>query len=291
MENAAPIRAVSRTISVLQTINRYGSLSMMEIARNESLPYPTAYRIVQTLLHEGLIEQELARKQYRPTALVQSLAHGYKAQGRLQDCIGPIIRALTREVGWPVLVTERVGNRMIVVDSTHAETSLTFGRCNPGFTLPLLTSATGQTWVAHLAPAQIDNAIRWHNNWSTGGRMDQRETQEFRQRLAEVRENGYAAKPCMNQEEHRSASIAVPVLQDGQIVAVVTLVYFFAAMKEPAAIKRYLNRLQQTAAAIEAGLEALTRRGLGAELAPIEPIQARARITLANPPSRASSRR
>ena len=75
MEKGVPIRSVSRSIAVLRAINQRGSLSMMEIARTASVPYPTACRIIQTLLHEGLVEQEPSRKNYRPTALVQSLAH------------------------------------------------------------------------------------------------------------------------------------------------------------------------------------------------------------------------
>ena len=76
-EKGVPIRAITRGLSVLKAINRGGSITMMQIARTSSVPYPTACRIVQTLLHEGMIEREPARKRYRATALVQSLASGY----------------------------------------------------------------------------------------------------------------------------------------------------------------------------------------------------------------------
>ena len=46
MEKGVPIRSVSRSIAVLQTVNRMKSLSLMEIARAVDLPYPTAFRIV-----------------------------------------------------------------------------------------------------------------------------------------------------------------------------------------------------------------------------------------------------
>lgn len=35
---------------------------MMQIAKRGKLPYPIACRIVQTLIHDGLLEQEPARK-------------------------------------------------------------------------------------------------------------------------------------------------------------------------------------------------------------------------------------
>lgn len=222
---------------------------MMAIAKNELLPYPTAYRIVQTLLHEGLIEQEPTRKHYRPTALVQSLAHGYESQGRLVEYAGPIIRGLTREVGWPVFVTEQVGARMVVRDATHAETTLTYGPCHPGFSIPLVTSATGQAWIAHLAEEELDHVIQWHN--PSDRRMDARAIAELKQRLAQIRTDGYSAKGCLNKDENRSASIAVPVLDNGKIKAVVTLIYFQSAMKEAVAIERYAGPIRSAAAQIE----------------------------------------
>jgi IclR family mhp operon transcriptional activator len=138
MERGVPIRAVCRAISILQEINQMGSLTMMQIAKRGGIPYPTACRIVQTLIHEGLIEQEPARKYYRPTAMVQSLSQGFQADSLLVERGRRHIRALTQKVGWPVSLTVRIGTHMVVRDSTHADTSLTFERYYPGFRLPLM---------------------------------------------------------------------------------------------------------------------------------------------------------
>ena len=50
MERGVPIRAISRGLAVLASINRDGPISMMGISRAAQVPYPTACRIVQTLL-------------------------------------------------------------------------------------------------------------------------------------------------------------------------------------------------------------------------------------------------
>jgi IclR family mhp operon transcriptional activator len=253
MEKGVPIRSVSRSIAVLQTINKFGSLPMMSIARRSMLPYPTACRIVQTLLHEGLIEQEPTRKHYRPTMLVQSLAYGYRSAGHLSACARPHMSDLTRKVGWPVFVTVRVGAHMMVRDCTHAETSLTYSLCDPGFTVSLLESATGQAYLAQLAPDELDNAIRW------GGGADEEETSPqdiaaLKAKIAEVREAGYASKTCNNGMPQKSASIAVPILVDGAAEAVLTLIYFHKAMSRATAIERYLCDLNETADAIAQSL-------------------------------------
>jgi IclR family mhp operon transcriptional activator len=249
MKTGVPIRSVSRSISILQAINRAGSLSMMAIARQGDVPYPTAFRIVQTLIHEGLIEQEPVRKRYRPTALIQSLAIGYQSESRLVDVGRRHISELTRKIGWPVLVSFRVGATMVVRDSTNAETSLTFDNCYPGYTLPLFTSATGRVCLAHMPLDEIDNLIRWNElsgkEEGTPFRLDDATVRA----LQKIREDGFAAKLCQRQNvtSNKTSSIAVPILRDGRSDAVLTMTYFFSAMKQSVAVERYVDILKQYA--------------------------------------------
>jgi IclR family mhp operon transcriptional activator len=117
MEKGVPIRSITRSIAALRAINRAGSLNMMEIAKASEVPYATACRIVQTLLYEGLIEQEPARKRYRATMLVQTLATGYQQDDALVRAARPHIVELTRRFGWPVSIAVRVGREMMLRDS------------------------------------------------------------------------------------------------------------------------------------------------------------------------------
>lgn len=254
MEKGVPIRSVSRSISVLQAINRHGSLSMTGIARHGALPYPTACRIVQTLLHEGLIEQEPTRKYYRPTALVQSLAHGFHADHELSSVARPHMSDLTRQIGWPLFIAVRVGTQMVVRESTHAETSLTFGLCHPGFTVPLLGSATGSAWLANMPREEGENLIRWAED--VHGLTRPIDRGDLAALLSRVRAEGFAARPCLNDSPNRSSSIAAPILLDGQVVAVLTVTYFYAAMTQAAALERYLSPLIESAKRIGRALDA-----------------------------------
>ena len=56
------IRSISRALHVLQAINQHGALTMTQISQIVKLPYPTACRIVYTLVGEGVIERETSRK-------------------------------------------------------------------------------------------------------------------------------------------------------------------------------------------------------------------------------------
>jgi len=249
MEKHVPIRAISRSIAVLQAVNRAGSLSMMDIAHASSVPYPTACRIVQTLLHEGLIEREPARKRYRPTALVQTLSHGFQDDGRLATAARRHIVAMTKEFGWPISITTHVGHRMVVRDSTHAITSLTFNNYYPGYTLPILECASGQAFLAFCSPEErksILDTLRAIPENSANNTLDLFESNIL---VEEIRRVGYAAKGRnkYNNNPGKTSSIAVPVLQNGEPIGALSLIYFASAMRPSDAVDKYLAPLQKVA--------------------------------------------
>lgn len=256
MERGVPIRSVSRAIAILQAINQKGSLSMMQIARMGEVPYPTACRIVQTLIHEGLIEQEPARKFYRPTVMVQSLSHGFQTDGLLVETGRDHIRELTGRIGWPVSLTVRVGTHMVVRDSTHGETSLTFERYYPGYRLPLMDCASGRVCLAHMRPEELDNVMNWVS--LSGAQEEPGVTVHVSvNTLNKIHSEGYAAIGWgqHNLTPGKTSSIAVPIFRGGRFEAALTLIYFAAAMKQEDAVARYVDDLKATAQRIS---EALT---------------------------------
>jgi IclR family mhp operon transcriptional activator len=256
MEKGVPIRAISRSISVLQAINRAGSLSMMDIAHASAVPYPTACRIVQTLLYEGLIEREPARKRYRPTALVQTLSHGFQDGGRLVTVARPHIVELTKAVGWPISLTTHVGHRMVVRDSTHSLTSLTFSNYYPGYTLPILECASGQAFLAFTSKEERLSILQTLRAIPENADSNALALFESGLLVEEIRANGYAGRgrnPYTN-NPGKTSSIAVPIF-DGEVpVGALTLVFFATAMRIKDAAEKYLGPLQVAAQAISDAL-------------------------------------
>lgn len=132
MEKGVPIRSVSRSLAVLRAINRQGSMSMAEIARVAAVPYPTACRLVQTLMYEALIEREPSRKRYRPTAFVRALSAGFQEHSELVAVARSYLEQLTAVTRWPALLSTRYGAEMMVRDCTDAMTSQVLDRHYPG---------------------------------------------------------------------------------------------------------------------------------------------------------------
>lgn len=248
MEKGVPIRSISRSIAALKAINRHGSLSMMEISKASEVPYPTACRIVQTLLYEGLIEQEPARKRYRPTAMVQTLAHGFQQDDRLVKAARPHIVDLTKRFGWPVSIATRVGRNMMLRDSTHANTSLTFEQYYPGFTLPILDSASGKLSMAFAPEEERLMILKWMRV-SQEIDLQYLATAQASLDVDRIRRQGYAVqgRNHFNLTPGKTSSIAVPIFMNGVFEAAMTMVFFVTAMKLEVALETYLEELKAAA--------------------------------------------
>jgi IclR family mhp operon transcriptional activator len=257
MEKRVPIRSISRCIAVMQAINRDGPLSMRDIATASHVPYPTACRIVQTLLGEGLIEREPVRKRYRPTALVQSLSYGYQSHDELVTRARPHIVGLTTAVGWPVSLVTRVGQSMVVRDSTHALTSMTLNNYYPGYALPLLECASGLAHLAFCSPDERRTLLEGVRDSEVPFDSVVLQLLEEGKMVDEIRSEGVATN---GRNRHtlnpgKTSSIAAPIFVKGRVAGVLTLIFFASAIKIPDAVRTYAPMLKRVAADIAAEQE------------------------------------
>lgn len=253
------VRAISRGLAVLQAVNRGGSITMMEICRNATIPYPTACRIVQTLMDEGMIEREPARKRYRPTALVRTLSFGYQEDGDLVAVARPHIVALTNRLSWPVAIATRVGPVMMVRDSTHKLTSLTLHNYAPGFTLPIIECSTGKAYLAFCDEEERNVVLQGMRQMDgPAERMALLLTSQGRM-LQDIRARGFAtqARNTYTATPGKTSSIAVPLRQHNRVIGALALIFFASAVSMKEAEARFVAALQDTANAIAADLGAI----------------------------------
>lgn len=232
---------------------------MMEIAQTSEVPYPTACRIVQTLLLEGLIEREPNRKRYRPTALVQTLAHGFQGQGPLITAARPHIVALTRTFGWPISLTTHVGDSMIIRDSTHALTSMTFSTYFPGYALPVLECASGLVYLSYAPQEERDSILHSLELMSPEGPPHVLQLMRAGEVPEEIRRRGYATRGNNRFTENpgKTSSIAVPLMQDGHVAGALTLAFFSSSIRMEDALARFEAPLKQCAAQVSLDLKKL----------------------------------
>lgn len=257
MGKGVPIRALSRGLEVLSGISRDGPISLMQIAKGNGLPYATACRIVQTLVHEGLIERGAGRKLYRVTPLVQSLSTGFQKEDMLARIARPHLEELCDTIKWPVSCATRVGTRMVLRETTHSMTSLTFSNYYAGFTLPIAECATGKAYLAFCGEDERGTVI-------DGWRATDNETAHAGLLLTTdegaldlVREQGYAiqTRNNYNAEPGKTSTIAVPIVtKSGRLVGSLGAIYFASAMSPGAAATQFLRPIQDAAERIAKAL-------------------------------------
>ena len=253
------IRSISRALHVLQAINRHESLTMTQISKIVNLPYPTTCRVVYTLVGEGVIEREVSRKYYRATALAQSLSCGYQAQARLVAIARPHIVKLTQETGWPASIASRVGPVMVIQDSTHGLTAMTFSDYHPGYSLPIASSASGLVYLAYTAPEDRERIIEQIKRKAVHGEeaISMGDLQEQRFRM--ILEDGYASfiRNPHTKDPGKTSSIAVPLYRNDELIGAMTLVFFSTSLRVADAFGKYKKLLFETQANINRDLVAM----------------------------------
>lgn len=251
MDDGVPIRSVSRTIAVLKLINRHRSIPLHRIVRSTGLSFPTVSRIVRTLAHEGLVEQEPVSRHYRPSAAVQELAIGYQPENRLVAIARPHLEKITNAHHWPVGISRRVGMNMVLQDSTHSRTTLTFDNYPAGYTFPLFNSASGLLCLAFTNIGSDEEVALGAPGGAVQARL--RPDEEI---LLKIRKQGYALLAGDdNPGPSRTGGIAVPVFHGGEFVAALTLVYFASAISQREAAAQFAEPLKHEAALISRALD------------------------------------
>jgi IclR family mhp operon transcriptional activator len=248
-EKDGTVRAIARGLRVLQAINRGGSITMMQICRQAAIPYPTACRVIDTLIKEGMVEREPARKRYRATAMVRTLSAGFQDEDALVAAARPHIVALTQRHGWPISLATRVGHMMMLRDSTHRLTSLTFNNYAPGYTLPIIECSTGKAYLAFCSEEERRGILTGLRQFDGAPERMATLILHDNSLLSSIRVKGYAtqARNSYTAVPGKTSSIAVPVLKDGEVKGAMALVFFAVSMPMAQAETRFVDDLKQTA--------------------------------------------
>ncbi|XNM66978.1 IclR family transcriptional regulator C-terminal domain-containing protein [Escherichia coli] len=163
---------------------------------------------------------------------------------------------LLREVLWPTDITTLDVDAMVVRETTHRFSRLSFHRAMVGRRLPLLLTASGLTWLA-FAPEQTNRSPKSLRCWPPGRKrsISWRASRKLAAILERTRQNGYGENFRGWQQEEKIASIAVPIRRQQRVIGCLNLVYMAKAMTIDQAAQKHLPALQRVAKQIEEGVE------------------------------------
>ena len=250
------VRGLTRGLLLLNLLNKFdGGASTATLAEFSGLHRTTVRRLLETLQDEGYVRRSLSDDSFRLTMKVRQLSEGFRDEHWISALATPLLGELLREVIWPTDLTTLDVDAMVVRETTHRFSRLSFHRAMVGRRLPLLLTASGITWLAFSAEHDRQPIIDMLAGRPEPEYQLAREPEKLASILERTRHNGYGENFGGWQQEEKIASIAVPVRSQGRVMGCLNLVYIAKAMTIEQAAEKHLAALQRVAKQIEERME------------------------------------
>lgn len=248
------VRGLMRGLAVLRALNERDDASAAEISAATGLPRPTVYRLLDTLIADGCVDAAPDGRTYRLTIRCRGFSDGFIDEYWMREVAAPVLASLGRDLVWPADIATREHDVMVIRETTHRSSPLSFHRARAGHRFPLLATSLGFAYLAW-CPADERAAIvsilaRSDGPYTEMARQPgalERVVEETRARGYGVREGGIVAE---------TGSIAVPVMTSDRCLACINVQFLLSAVSVTDAARRFLAPMRAAAARIEAALAA-----------------------------------
>lgn len=246
--DAGVIRAVTRALRLLSLLNAHEAIALAELQQAADLPKTTVHRLLATLCQAGYVAADARPGCYRVTEKVRELGAGYSRRARVVDVGAPIAMQVTRRIQWPLAIGTLEGDVVVVRHSTMPYSPLAVQATTVGHRLGLLSSAMGMAYLAFCDAVQREALLQMLADATPGQAPLARGLWAA---LRVVQRRGYGLRlPARSGD---SATVAVPILADADIVGVLSMTTFGKLMTH-ALLAQHVPVLRDTAARIGAGV-------------------------------------
>jgi IclR family mhp operon transcriptional activator len=158
----------------------------------------------------------------------------------------------TKREGWPLALALFDLNAMVVRASSIPYTSLSLFHSSLNMRLSMVSRALGRAYLAHSTPNEQKIILEIVKHSGDPEDEPARNEEAMTRMIAQVRERGYATRSSMI--EPKSSTIAVPVRENGRVMACLGFTWISAAMPLQKAVDQYLPHILSTSEAITAEL-------------------------------------
>jgi IclR family mhp operon transcriptional activator len=247
-ETNGRIRSVERAIDLLQALNRRPLSTLHDLHRETGLPKPSIVRLLRTLEAKGLAAQSSSYGTYQLLGRVKSLSSGFHHEPLIIEVAEEIMIDFTKREGWPLALALFDLNAMVVRASSIPYTSLSLFHSSLNMRLSMVSRALGRAYLAHSTPNEQKIILEIVKHSQDPEDAVAQNDEAMARMIEQVRERGYATRDPLI--ETRSSTIAVPVRENGRVVACLGFTWIAAAMPMQKAVEQYLPRIVATAEAI-----------------------------------------
>jgi DNA-binding IclR family transcriptional regulator len=200
------VQSVDRAVVLLKALAQSPQPpTLLELASRGGINRSTAWRLLQTLEHHGLVERDPATQRYRVgyTALQVASAADYDALVRRAR---PILMRMAETIGESTTLAVARTFSLVYIDQADPPTVPSPNWL--GRSLPLHATSSGKVFLAWLPDAERDAVLPPTLERYTARTITDRE--QLRLELADVRRSGYAL--CVGEFEEFANGVSAAVL-------------------------------------------------------------------------------
>jgi IclR family mhp operon transcriptional activator len=242
MSSTRPIRALLRGLEVLHVLNRHNGATVSEVAGEIDLPRTTTYRILETLCVAGYAYRAASDERYRLTIMVRGLSDGFDDEAWITLVAREFMYDLCQDVVWPCAIATLSGNTMLVRQTTDHRSPLAVEKRGPGFRVTILGSAAGLCYLAYCPKEQRDTLLDILARSKDEQNSPARNRKKIYETLLEARKRGFSLWHRKRRVSDET-SIAVPIVVEDRLLAVLTMRFASTAVTETEAIERFVPKL------------------------------------------------
>ena len=211
--------AIEKALSVLECFSKVQpELSVSEIAQKLDLPFPSAHRIVKTLIESGYIYKNQNTKLLSLGAKLYYLGKIASTSVNIINISLPLMENLRDKTNETVNLYFREGDYRICYE--HAISNQTLKHSvELGKHLPLWAGASGKCFMAFLAPDHLEKVIAQAEKL-TVNTITKRE--DFVNEIHKIMEKGFAISD--SEREEGVSSVAAPIFNhESKMIACITI--------------------------------------------------------------------
>ena len=247
------VRGLVRGLAVLNTMSHAnGAASINEISSSTGLHRTTVRRLLETLQQEGYIKRHASEDSlYQLTLKVRELSEGFRDEQWISAQAVSVLGTLLQKVHWPTDLCTPDGDAMLVRETTHKFSRLSFNQAMVGRRLPMLSTSVGRAYLSFCREEEREAVLDLLRAREDEEGALARDDTYIRRLVEHTRKAGYGENYAHWQSEKRIAAIALPLFKGDQVMACLSLVYVAKAMAIQDAAKRYLPMLRDAVEQIE----------------------------------------
>ncbi len=251
------VQGLSRGLSLLRELNRTlgGKANIRQLSEQTGLHRTTVRRLLETLVSEGYVRASTSDDSYSPTLRVRDLSEGFTDTEWIAAVAAPVMGQLLKRVKWPSDLTTLDGSSMLIRESTHRFSALSFARAMVGRRMPLLFSASGRAYLSACKPGELKELVKLMVADGGAQAACASDLAMLKNMLHRVHDNGYATNEGDWIKNSPTGALALPIRHADKVLGCMNVVYLRRAMTMPQAVKLYLPALRDAVQSIEDNLK------------------------------------